>query len=92
MLNVIEKQRKNQLERIRKNSKTKAIVYLREGINKLFQIYPKLFHNKSINLLERSLQEMKLLIRKCYTIDFLNEYGTPYNLLKRLINQQNKYK
>ena len=35
-----------------KNRKAKAIVYLREGINKLFQIYPKLFHNKSINLLE----------------------------------------
>ena len=53
-MDAIEKQRENKLETIKKDSKTKYIVNLREKIDELFQIYPKSFNNrKSIIALEK---------------------------------------
>ena len=49
-LDAIEKQGENKLKIIEKDKK---IVYLREGIDKLFEIYPKSFHDRSKILLSK---------------------------------------
>ena len=38
---------------VKKDSKTKVIVYLREGIDQLLRIYPKSFNTKSKVALEK---------------------------------------
>ena len=48
-LNTIEKQNNNKLKAIEKDEK---IVYLRDGIDKLLEIYPKSFNKRSISSLE----------------------------------------
>ena len=55
-----KKQRENKLEKIEKDDKTKDVVYLRERIDELFEIYPK-----SIN------QSMKVLAQN-ENIDYKN--------------------
>ena len=55
-----KKQRENKLEKIEKDDKTKGVVYLRERIDELFEIYPK-----SIN------QSMKVLAQN-ENIDYKN--------------------
>ena len=55
-----KKQRENKLEKIEKDDKTKDVVYLRERIDELFEIFPK-----SIN------QSMKVLAQN-ENIDYKN--------------------
>ena len=48
-----KKQRENNLEKIEKDDKTKDVVYLRERIDELFEIYPKSI-NQSMEVLAQN--------------------------------------
>ena len=98
-LNAIEKQNKNKLKAIEKDEK---IVYIRDGINKLFEIYPKLFNKRCINSLEvfarNEVIDYKNLSYKIlfynetnarsHEINFSKNFGTLYGLLKDLITSK----
>ena len=98
-LNEIEKQKKNKLKIIEKDVK---IVYLRDGINKLFKIYPESFSRKNTNSLEtfarnESIDYKNLSYKiifydetdvKSHEFSFLKRFGTLHDLLKNLLTSK----
>ena len=87
-------EKNNQLKVKKKDDKKKDIVYLKEGVDKLVDLYPNSSNNKSIIFLEniRSYENKinyndlsyKILFTKEYVIrsherNFLNKYGMLYD-------------
>ena len=67
-LNAIEKQNKNKSKAIKKDE---TIVYLRDGINKLLEIYPKSFNKSSINWLEVRAKNKGIYYKKFVLPNFI---------------------
>ena len=67
-LNAIEKQNKNKSKAIKKDE---TIVYLRDGINKLLEIYPKSFNKSSINWLEVRAKNEGIYYKKFVLPNFI---------------------
>ena len=98
-LNAIEKQNKNKAKTIEKDDK---ILYLREGIDKLFKIYAGSFNRKSINSLEvlaknESIDYKNLSYKILFhdetdvgshEIIFLKKFSTLYDLLKDIVTNE----
>ena len=102
-MDAIEKQKENQLKVIKKDGKTKDIVYLKQRTNKSFKLYPKSFDNRSIILLKilaknenkidyKDLSYKMLFseenIVKSHEINFLEKYGMLYDLLEDLVTSK----
>ena len=98
-LNAIEKQKKTKLKIIEKDEK---MVYLRDRMNKLFEIYPKSFNKKSINFLEILARNEGIdyknlsykivfydeTVAKSHEISSLKNFGTSYGFLKNLVTSK----
>lgn len=71
---MIEKQNNNQLKEIKKITKQKNVLYLREWIDKLFKIYPKYFDKVNVVALKKlkvKQNSIKLFTKICLTNSFL---------------------
>ena len=95
-LYAIKKQKKNKLKTIEKDK----IVYLRDEIDELFEIYPNSFDKKSKSLLStlaknessinyKNLSYKILILNGVFDeFNFFKKYGTLYSLLKDLVTRK----
>ena len=101
-LKTKEKSNKMQLKNKKKIIEKDKIVYLKDGINELLEIYPKPYSKQSKTVLETIAKnessincnnlpyKIRLFDGKLH--EFFKKYGTLYSLLKNLVTIKNEYK